>query len=103
MDSKPANSDESLIGWVTRYSKEAEERSRACQPVRDEISRLQEELCRILNLKDLLWICGWGTSHFRGCLHSLQTLATHHPKEMSALKGRTLIFGNESGVSLQGI
>lgn len=94
--------DETLFGWVIRNSKEAENRSRACQPVRDEISRLQEILCQSLHLESLKWACGWGTSHFRGCLHSLQALVTHHPEEMKALEGRTLIFGSESGVSLQG-
>ena len=94
--------DDTLFTWVTRYSKDAEDRAKACQPVRDEISRLQEELCKSLDLENLQFSCGWGASHFRGCLHSLQTLATHHPEEMSALQGRTLIFGSESGVSLQG-
>ena len=92
-----------LSSWVKRHSKDAKERSDACQPVRDEISRWQEQLCQKLNLKDLVWACGWGTSHFRGCLQSFQSLVTHHPDEMSILAGRTVIFGSDSGVSLQGI
>lgn len=94
--------EETLSDWVKRYSKDAQERSKACQPIRDEISRLQEELCKKLNLKDLVWACGWGTSHFRGCLQSFQSLVTHHPEEMEILAGKTVIFGSESGVSLQG-
>ncbi|XP_046450179.1 T-cell activation inhibitor, mitochondrial-like, partial [Daphnia pulex] len=99
---KATPTEETLSDWVKRYSKDAEERSKACQPVRDEIFRLQEKLCKKLQLKGLLWACGWGTSHFRGCLQSFQSLITHHPEEMSILAGRTVIFGNESGVSLQG-
>ena len=33
---------------------------------------LQAELCRRLELRDLLWDCGWGDRHFRGCLQSFQ-------------------------------
>lgn len=55
-----------------------------------------------MNLANLLWDCGWGTSHFRGCLQSFHTLVIHHPEEMESLEGRTVIFGSESGVSLQG-
>lgn len=95
--------EESLSQWVRRYSKDADERSKACQPVRDEISRLQKKLCKELHLKDLIWACGWGTSHFRGCLQSFQSLITHHPEVMSTLAGRTVIFGSDSGVSLQGM
>lgn len=94
--------EDTLSDWVKRYSKDAQERSKACQPIRDEISRLQEELCKKLHLKDLVWACGWGTSHFRGCLQSFQSLVTHHPEEMEILAGKTVIFGSESGVSLQG-
>lgn len=97
------SSEETLSHWIKRYNKKAEELSKACQPIREEISRLQEKLCKELKLKDLLWACGWGTSHFRGCLQSFQSLAIHHPEEMGKLAGRTVIFGNESGVSLQGI
>lgn len=55
-----------------------------------------------LNLQDLVWACGWGTSHFRGCLQSFESLITHHSEEMSILAGRTVIFGSDSGISLQG-
>lgn len=94
--------EESLPNWLKRHSRDAKDRSDACQPVRDEISRLQAKICKQLKLKDLVWACGWGTSHFRGCLQSFQSLITHHPEEMSILAGRTVIFGSDSGVSLQG-
>jgi len=94
--------EDTLKRWLKKYSAEAQERSKLCQPVREEIARLQSELCQKLELKDLIWACGWGTSHFRGCLQSFKTLITHHPQEMKSLKNRTVIFGNESGVSLQG-
>ena len=91
-----------LTRWLEKNSAEAEKRLEACRPGRDEINRLQKEICQQLNLRGLLWDCGWGNSHFRGCLQSFQYLMTHHPVEMSKLTGRTIIFGRESGVSLQG-
>jgi Domain of unknown function (DUF4461) len=91
-----------LTGWLDETSAEAEKWLEAFRPVCDEINRLQEEICQQLNLSELLWDCGWGNSHFRGCLQSFQYLMTHHPVEMSKLGSRTIIFGNESGVSLQG-
>lgn len=95
--------EDTLERWLKKYSVEAQERSKSCQPAREEIARLQRELCQKLQLTDLIWACGWGTSHFRGCLQSFQTLATHHSQEMKSLQNRTVIFGNESGVSLQGL
>ena len=95
--------EDTLESWLNKYATEAQERSKSCQPAREEIARLQSELCHKLQLTDLIWACGWGTSHFRGCLQSFQNLATHYSKEMKSLQNRTVIFGNESGVSLQGL
>lgn len=92
-----------LIDWVKRHTDESRQRIEACQPVRDEISRLQEQLCKELKLADLRWDCGWGTSHFRGCLQSFNLLHIHHREDLRVLEGRTIVFGSESGISLQGI
>ena len=113
-----------LSSWLTKYSQEAQERAKICQPTREEINRLQEKICKRLRLRDLLWLeiklvefsvnallkltidtkrdCGWSTNHFTGCLQSFQSLIIHHPEEMGNLAGRTVVFGNESGISLQG-
>lgn len=95
-------SDDTFKSWLRKHSTQAEELSKLTKPVREEIARLQSILCSELDLEDLIWACGWGTSHFRGCLQSFHTLVTHHSKEMKSLRKRTVIFGNESGVSLQG-
>jgi len=101
-----------------------------CIPVRDEVSRLKAAISRNLSLKELLCECGWSVTHFRGCLESFQILASQHPEVMSVLKGkaflrlfptilniqcqdpnplicyrligRTLIFGHETGVTMDG-
>lgn len=91
-----------LSRWLAKNCAEAEQRFQACRPIREEIGRLQAELCRRLELRDLLWDCGWGDRHFRGCLQSFQSLVTHHSDDMGQLRQRTVVFGRESGISLQG-
>lgn len=92
-----------LIDWLKRHTVDSRQRIQDCQPVREEISRLQAKLCKELKLADLRWDCGWGTSHFRGCLQSFNLLVVHHREDLRALEGRTVVFGSESGISLQGI
>lgn len=45
-----------LSMWLEQNSMEAKERARICQPTRDEITRLQEKICKTLRLRDLLWL-----------------------------------------------
>jgi len=52
--------------------------------------------------RDILWSCGWGIAHFKGCLQSLDALRQHHPDVMDNLRGRTVVFGSLTGVSLDG-
>lgn len=74
----------------------------SCEPVRNEIERLKKELCENLKLKGIKWDCGWNISHFRGSLESFQALIKHHPEVGGSLKGKTLIFGTDTGVNLDG-
>jgi len=66
---------------------EALKKLAACQPVREEIVRLQKVLCDTLGVQSVVWDCGWNVTHFRGCLQSFQALARHHPNIMHTLKG----------------
>ncbi|PNF42938.1 hypothetical protein B7P43_G11838 [Cryptotermes secundus] len=88
--------------WLKSNVSEALRKLAACQPVREEIVRLQKGLCDTLGVQSVVWDCGWNVTHFRGCLLSFQALARHHPNIMHTLKGRKLIFGNDTGVSLDG-
>lgn len=74
----------------------------ACEPIRNEIGRLKIELCENLKLKKIKWECGWNISHFRGSLESFQALLKHHPEVTESLKGKTLLFGTDTGVNLDG-
>lgn len=66
-----------------------------CWPIREEVIRLKQTICDSLGVKDIIWDCGWGTRHCRGCLQSFLALANHHPDSMEILSGtptRTLSF-----------
>nr|CAD7400941.1 unnamed protein product [Timema poppensis] len=79
---------EQLRDWLSKNVSDARKKLLACQPVRDEIYRLEKKLCDSLGLHKVVWDCGWNITHFRGCLISFQSLATHHPDNMHVLKGR---------------
>ncbi|KAL1124255.1 hypothetical protein AAG570_002025 [Ranatra chinensis] len=99
---EPNRNNQSLLGWLARNFAGAREKLKACEPVREEVARLREELRRGLGLHKVLWDCGWNITHFRGCLQSFGALASHHSEVMDVLKGRTLVFGNDTGLSLDG-
>ncbi|XP_069677058.1 T-cell activation inhibitor, mitochondrial [Periplaneta americana] len=99
---KKAKDAEKLKIWLESNVEEALRKLAACQPVRDEIVRLQRTLCASLGLQSVLWDCGWNVTHFRGCMLSFQALSRHHPDIMHTLQGRKLIFANDTGVSLDG-
>jgi hypothetical protein len=66
---------------------EALKKLAACQPVREEIVRLQKGLRDTLGIKSVVWDCVWNVTHFCGCLLSFQALAHHHPDLMHTLQG----------------
>jgi len=66
---------------------EALKKLAACQPVREELVRLQKVLCDMLGIESVVWDCGCNVTHFRGCLLSFQALALHHPDLMHTLQG----------------
>uniref|UniRef100_A0A0A9Z0P0 T-cell activation inhibitor, mitochondrial n=2 Tax=Lygus hesperus TaxID=30085 RepID=A0A0A9Z0P0_LYGHE len=91
-----------LLNWLSRNVDSAKMKLNACEPVREEISRLQVELSRKLGALDIGWDCGWNITSFRGCLQALQALSEQHSEHMEVLRGRKLIFGSDTGVSMEG-
>ncbi|GFG40312.1 hypothetical protein Cfor_04515 [Coptotermes formosanus] len=73
--------------WLENNVSEALKKLAACQPVREELVRLQKVLCDTLGIESVVWDCGWNVTHFRGCLQSFQALAHHHPDLMHTLRG----------------
>lgn len=74
----------------------------ACRPVRSEVKKLENALCKNLGLKHIIWDCGWNITHYRGCLLAFQALAEQHPEPMEVLKDRTLVFANDTGIGVEG-
>ncbi|KDR15586.1 T-cell activation inhibitor, mitochondrial isoform X1 [Zootermopsis nevadensis] len=99
---KKSKESEKLTIWLESNVSEALKKLAACQPVREEIVRLQNILCDTFGVESVVWDCGWNVTHFRGCLLSFQALARHHPDVMHTLQGRKLIFANDTGVNLDG-
>ncbi|XP_076339706.1 T-cell activation inhibitor, mitochondrial isoform X2 [Tachypleus tridentatus] len=75
-----------LRGWLRDNINKARSKLEKYRPLREETERLRNDLKERLTLKNIIWDCGWGSSHFRGCLLSFQGLAAQHSKEMEILK-----------------
>ncbi|XP_034934667.1 T-cell activation inhibitor, mitochondrial isoform X2 [Chelonus insularis] len=88
--------------YLDKHVNEAHVKLEACKPVREEVEKLEKILCEDLGLKNIIWDCGWNVAHYRGCLLAFQALARHHPDQMKVLKNRTLVFANDTGISLEG-
>ena len=95
----------------------ARKRLTACEPVRLEIERLQVilvekylnagtsvqgSICYEYQLEDILWDCGWETAHRRGTVQAFKALVEGYPEVQPVVKGRTIVFGKDSGVALAG-
>lgn len=97
-----AKEAESLTSYLQKNVDDAVEKQAACLPIQEEVKRLRIELAQNLGLREVVWHCGWNITHFRGCLQSFQALARDHPELMHVLKGRTVVFGSDTGVSWKG-
>ncbi|XP_067208840.1 T-cell activation inhibitor, mitochondrial isoform X3 [Linepithema humile] len=93
---------DTLKAYLDKHINEAHVKLEACRPMRDEVEKLEKILCSDLGLKDIVWDCGWNIAHYRGCLLAFQALAEHHPESMEVLRNRTLVFANDTGISLEG-
>jgi len=91
-----------LETWLSENVTIARMKFESSSPIRVEVDRLRESLCKTLELNKIGWDCGWGTTHFRGVLESFQSLYAHHPETLKILKDKTVIFGRETGVTLNG-
>ncbi|XP_071563157.1 T-cell activation inhibitor, mitochondrial isoform X1 [Temnothorax nylanderi] len=93
---------DTLKAYLDKHINEVHVKLEACRPVREEVEKLEKVLCSELGLKDIIWDCGWNIAHYRGCLLAFQALAEHHPESMEVLRNRTLVFANDTGISLEG-
>ncbi|XP_033326960.1 T-cell activation inhibitor, mitochondrial isoform X2 [Megalopta genalis] len=93
---------DTLKAYLDKHINEVHVKLEACRPMREEVQKLEKILCSKLGLKNIIWDCGWNIAHYRGCLLAFKALVEHHPEPMEVLKDRTLVFANDTGISLEG-
>ena len=72
------------------------------EPIRLETERLQGEISYKYQLEDFVWDCGWETVHRRGGVEAFLALVVQYPEIRDIIRGRTIVFGKDSGVSISG-
>ena len=72
------------------------------EPIRLETERLQGEISYKFELEDFVWDCGWETVHRRGVGEAFLALVNQYPEIRDIIRGRTIVFGKDSGVSISG-
>lgn len=93
---------DTLKAYLEKHINEVHVKLETCRPMREEVQKLEKILCSELGIKHIVWDCGWNIAHYRGCLLAFKALAEHHPEPMQVLKNRTLVFANDTGISLEG-
>ncbi|XP_031845322.1 T-cell activation inhibitor, mitochondrial isoform X2 [Nomia melanderi] len=93
---------DTLKAYLDKHINEVHVKLEACRPMREEVQKLEKLLCSELGLKNIKWDCGWNIAHYRGCLLAFKALSEHHPEPMKVLRNRTLVFANDTGISLEG-
>ncbi|XP_006134352.2 T-cell activation inhibitor, mitochondrial [Pelodiscus sinensis] len=91
-----------LISWLDNSRKSAIKKLRSSLPLREELSRLKDELAHQLQLSDIRWQRSWGIAHRCSQLHSLCRLAQQSPEPLRNVKGHTVVFTDYSGMSATG-
>ncbi|KAG5674569.1 hypothetical protein PVAND_004523 [Polypedilum vanderplanki] len=99
---RKAREDETLSKFVKKNLDLAQIRTKALDELREEVEKLKIELESKLQLKEILYSCGFNYEHFRGYLKSLEKLHDLHADDMTHLCNKKVIFSNFSGVSLEG-
>jgi len=93
-----------FLSWLAKNVEIARTRLSQVEQIWLATQRLQDELSYDYSLEDILWDCGWETSHRRGAVESFKFLADNHPFIADIVRNRTIVFGGStcSGVSLSG-
>jgi len=99
---RKAREDETLEKFIKMNIDIAQIRTKSLDDLKEEVQKLKAELETKLQLKQILYNCGWNYEHFRGCLKSLEKLHHLYTNDMSQLHGKTIIFSQFTGVSLEG-
>ncbi|XP_022062587.1 T-cell activation inhibitor, mitochondrial isoform X1 [Acanthochromis polyacanthus] len=88
--------------WLRNNEPEATKKHSASLPRREELKRLQQELCHKFNLADIRWQRNWGVAHRCCQLQSLVRLSQQNPEALIHLQGHTVVFADQSGMNASG-
>lgn len=81
----------------------AQIRMKSLDELREEVSKLKLKLEKRLELKEIIYDCGWNFEHFRGCLKTLEKLYDLYEDVMKKnLQNKNVVFASFTGVSLDG-
>jgi hypothetical protein len=90
----------SLPKWLSANVDKARANLAANEQIRLDIERFQDELCYEFGLFEIVWDIGWEAAHRRGSVASFRVLLESHPDVREIVRGRRIVFGRFSGVSL---
>lgn len=99
---RKAKEDETLAKFLKKNMDLAQIRKIGLDAMREEVQKLKIELAKKLELKEIVYACGWNIEHFQGCLRSLEKLNNLYPDDLKHIKDKTVIFSQFTGVSLEG-
>uniref|UniRef100_A0A0B6ZRR3 DUF4460 domain-containing protein n=2 Tax=Arion vulgaris TaxID=1028688 RepID=A0A0B6ZRR3_9EUPU len=89
--------------WLKMNIEKSRKHEKSVKHIRDDVDKLLQKLQTDLGVEDIRFDSVWGFHHFRGCLKSFDRLYNDHPEFLQfALKGRRLVFSNNTGVSRLG-
>ncbi|XP_043544659.1 T-cell activation inhibitor, mitochondrial isoform X2 [Chiloscyllium plagiosum] len=88
--------------WLHKNRASASKKLTVSIPLRDELERLKTELCLQLEITDIRWQRSWGVAHRCSQLHSLTRFIQQNSPDLHNIKGRTLIFADNSGINAAG-
>ncbi|XP_061390344.1 T-cell activation inhibitor, mitochondrial [Musca vetustissima] len=92
----------SIDEWIAENSNLAKKRAKDLQPLKRDVEVLQKAVIENLGLKDARYDCGWNFEHYRGCLKTLERLASLHKDHVKHLRNRVVVFAPFTGISLEG-
>ncbi|ESN99737.1 hypothetical protein HELRODRAFT_101399 [Helobdella robusta] len=105
------HNENSVSSWLKRNLKKARENMKKVQPMRDEVTRLQEIMVRDFGLAEIKWQSGWTVSTHSAALKSLCRIicggsggggsGVSGSGEYNVI-GKTVVFGNDLGISVEG-
>lgn len=94
-------SKDTLVEWLRKNIIKAHKRNLVALPVRQDIRRLKELLQDQMGVADVQWESNWAQASFRTALRGLLRICSAHADKIH-LQGRTVIFGNDTGVCIRG-